>query len=258
MVRLATAALAIGAVGLVACGDDDRPASAPAPSAALTGTQWALATGDLGIDGADGVTSWIRFDGAQVVGNDGCNQFTGGYTAHGSELDIGPLAGTRKACPGAAGEVAARVTSALDRVAAYEIAGKTLRLHSAAGDELLAYRATVPSPEGRWEAVSVLYDDAIRSVIIDTSLTADFAGDGHVSGSGGCNSFSGSYEASGSKLRIGPLAATQRACAESDRNEQEQGYFAALESARSFEQIGDQLTLLNAKGQMAVTFARTG
>jgi heat shock protein HslJ len=258
--RISAALLALGALGLGACGDDDeKPATqSAAADATLTGTQWTLDTAELGVSGADQVTAWIEFDKARVTGNDGCNQFTGTYTASGSKLKLGPLAGTQKACVGAAGEVANRVQAALGRVAAYEISAKTLRLEGAGGEELLVYNATVPSPEGKWEVLSVLYDDAIRSVIIGSSLTADFTADGKVSGQSGCNSFSGEYETSGTQIRIGPLAATQRACAEEEVNKQEQGYLAALESARSFEQTGTQMTLLNAKGQMAITLQRAG
>ena len=45
---------------------------------------------------------------------------------------------------------------------------------------------------------------------------------------------------------------------EDELNKQEQGYLAALESARSFEQAGSEMTLLNSKGQMAVTLQRAG
>jgi heat shock protein HslJ len=257
---IAASALALAALGLAACGEgDEQPGStAAAADVALTGTQWTLDASTLDIAGAGDVDSWIEFERARVAGDDGCNQFTGGYTASGAKLEIGPLAGTRKACPGAAGTVGDRVSSALARVGGYEISGRTLRLSDAEGDTLLVYEATVPSPEGEWEVLSVLYDDAIRSLVPGSSLTADFASDGQLSGSSGCNSFGGRYETTGTQIRIGPLAGTLRACAEEELNEQEQGYLAALESARRFEQAGSELTLLNAKGQMAVTLRRAG
>lgn len=232
------------------CGSDDgsKPATS-VPDAALVGTQWVL--------DASAATSWLRFAPSQVTGDDGCNQFTGSYRRSGSALTFGPLAGTRKACPGTAGETATRVTSALGRVAGYAISGRTLRLSAQSGDVLLTYRARAASVEGDWVVVSVLYDDGIHSVVTGTKPTAAFGSDGTLSGSGGCNTFSGPYSADGEHVRIGPLAATQRACdGPEGANEQETGYFAALDSATRIEQVGDELTLLNAKGQRAVSFTR--
>jgi heat shock protein HslJ len=34
-----------------------------------------------------------------VIGNGGCNAFNGNYTQDGANVQIGPLAATRKACP---------------------------------------------------------------------------------------------------------------------------------------------------------------
>ena len=36
----------------------------------------------------------------QISGNGGCNRFFGGYTIAGNAISIGPLASTRKGCPG--------------------------------------------------------------------------------------------------------------------------------------------------------------
>ena len=48
----------------------------------------------------------------------------------------------------------------------------------------------------------------------------------------------------------------KKACPTKEATGQEAGYLAALESAVRIEQAGPQLTLFNAKGQMAVTLAR--
>ena len=47
-------------------------------------------------------------------------------------------------------------------------------------------------------------------------LTLRFEG-GRASGSAGCNSFSGSYQASEGRLEFGPLATTRMACRPADR-----------------------------------------
>lgn len=252
MRRAGIAALVCAAALLLgACGSGD---SAGAPPATLPGTQWDLDVGALGGAGSEDIASDLRFgaDG-RVSGSDGCNTFTGGYEVDGSSLRFGPLASTRKACVGAAQQVADRVSAALADVRSFSAGADTLVLKDDGGTPLLRYRAGADGVAGAWEVTSVLYDDAIRGVLTGTTLTAQFGAD-EVRGSGGCNTFSGPYAQDGARLTIGPLAATERACATPEgADEQEQGYFAALASVVRFERSGRTLTLFNAKGQMAVT-----
>ena len=148
------------------------------------------------------------------------------------------------------------MTTALARVRAYEIRADTLRMEDAGGVTVLSYVAGTPGVEGDWTVISVLYDDAIRSVVVDTDLTADFSADGTISGNTGCNSFHGDYTLEGETLHVGPLTAAKNACPTTEASEQEAGYLAALESAVRIEQAGPELTLLNSKGQMAVMLTR--
>jgi heat shock protein HslJ len=53
--------------------------------------------------------------------------------------------------------------------------------------------------------------DRLGAEAIERPVTATFAA-GRVTGVAPCNSFSGPYAAEGTALRIGPLAATRRAC----------------------------------------------
>ncbi|MGE0703961.1 MAG: META domain-containing protein [Vicinamibacterales bacterium] len=48
----------------------------------------------------DGTTPTIAFEAGRVTGNTACNSFTGSYTLSPERLTIGPLATTRRACPG--------------------------------------------------------------------------------------------------------------------------------------------------------------
>ncbi len=253
------AAVVFAACTIAACGSgDEDSAGGPGRSGGdLAGSQWLLDTAALGVSGAADVSSWIRFDADRVAGDDGCNQFSGSYEADGSQLTLGPLASTQIGCAGVAEEVARRVTSALDSVERYAISGATLSLRDSSGADVLSYRKSTPGVEGAWKVTSVLYGDAIRSVVAGTDLTAAFGADERVSGSAGCNTFKGPYTAAGATLRIGPLASTRKDCSDPEGiAEQERGYLKALASVVRFEQAGDRLTLLNAKDQMAVTLAR--
>jgi heat shock protein HslJ len=238
------------------CGDEEQTAGAPARQMQLAGTQWVLDVSALGVSDAGSVSSWIAFERDRVSGNDGCNTFSGSYQADGSTLTFGPLAGTRMACGSPADEVARAVTTALGRVRTYEQAVDTLRMKDSRGETVLAYAAGAEGIEGSWTVLSVLYDDAIRSVVADTEPTAEFSADGTISGSTGCNDFHGPYDLQGKTLDVGKLTATEKACPTKEASEQEAGYLSALESAARIERAGEQLTLLNAEGQKAVTLTR--
>lgn len=248
------------ALALAACGSsDDGPAGSGSEPGALLTPRWVLEAGALGITDAEQVVAWLDFaPGGNVTGQDGCNRLTGTYTAAPGELRFGPLAGTRRACVGAAEAVAREVTARLPRVRQFAIDGSALTLRDASGTALLQYTATTPGVRGAWEAVSVLFDDGIRGVIEAHQPTADFAADGRITGTTGCNTFAGTYEAAGTRLTIDPGAVTERACADPEANRQERGYLAALRSVVRFDQTGPELTLYDAQGRMAVTLQRAG
>jgi heat shock protein HslJ len=77
----------------------------------------------------------------------------------------------------------------------------------------------------------VAYGDSTNpTVVAEGSLvTALFAEDGNLSGSGGCNNFSTTYELNGDQIKVGPIASTMMFCEQG--MEQESAVFAALQSA---------------------------
>lgn len=79
--------------------------------------------------------------------------------------------------------------------------------------------------------------------------TAEFAG-GKISGNSSCNSFSGSYTASGADLKISELMSTMMACADQALMQQESDYVNALSAARGFALAGDQLTISYDGGEL--------
>jgi heat shock protein HslJ len=86
----------------------------------------------------------------------------------------------------------------------------------------------------------------LQGTLPDTRITAEFNG-GAISGSSGCNSYSGSYSSTRAggptnNISIGPLAVTQMACEEAVMT-QEQAYLASLEAAQSYTVGGNTLTM---------------
>ena len=71
------------------------------------------------------------------------------------------------------------------------------------------------------------------TVIPDAPPTMLFGADGMVSGTGGCNQYSGPYTTDGGSIAVGDLASTLMLC-EGDRGTQEGAFMAALDGARTW------------------------
>lgn len=102
--------------------------------------------------------------------------------------------------------------------------------------------AEVPPPGLVWVTWDLVTMQAPGQPAEDTTgagLTIAFTGDGRVSGSAGCNQFTGTYrvEAEG-QLAFSPLAATLRACTETKVSERETRYFATLREVAGFVLVG--------------------
>ncbi len=92
-----------------------------------------------------------------------------------------------------------------------------------------------------------------RAPVPGTDLTSEFTSAGNVSGSGGCNRYSGTFTSSVSAIQISSIASTQMACAPKIMA-QESIFLKALASARSYSVSGGKLTLKASGGRTLVTF----
>jgi heat shock protein HslJ len=97
-----------------------------------------------------------------------------------------------------------------------------------------------------------------QPLLSDTSITAEFSED-QVSGSSGCNQYSGMYEATGSDLSIHQVAATMMYCMEPDGvMDQEGAFFDALASVVGYRMTADRLEMLDASGAAVLVFGKRG
>ncbi|MEV7613304.1 META domain-containing protein [Streptomyces sp. NPDC089799] len=131
-------------------GDRISLGSAPRPPApTLTGTRWSvdsLITGETvssvpaGAEGRAELT--IAADGA-VTGSLGCNRFSSKAVVDGREITFGPVAATRMACTGPAGEVERAFSALLRRgPLRYAVQDDALTLTAADGTGLRAKART--------------------------------------------------------------------------------------------------------------------
>ena len=87
-----------------------------------------------------------------------------------------------------------------------------------------------------------------------TGITATFTADGAVSGSAGCNRYTGKYSTSGANITIDPaIASTMMAC-EQPVMDQETAYLKMLPQAKTYAVKGDQLTLMDASNTVVATY----
>jgi heat shock protein HslJ len=84
-----------------------------------------------------------------------------------------------------------------------------------------------------------------------SQVTIKFS-EGKLSGSSGCNSYSGSYEVKGDKFNTGQMAMTLMACVDAGMMEQEQEFMATLADASSFELGNGQLRIFRPDGKALV------
>jgi heat shock protein HslJ len=261
---IGVAAVALLALVLGACGSSggsdgpDRGSGGNDAAPSLDGTQWVLTAMVPAVAGTDTVAVSARFAAGVLSGHSGCNTYRTSYQQDGVELTIGKdMATTRIACPSGPSRVEQGYLTRLTRVATLTASGTNLTLRAADETPILQYRKapTVEDLTGDWKATSIFTGTALVSPIVGTDLTAAFTADA-VSGNGGCNTFSGGVKVDGTNITIGPLASTMMACTDAAVGTQEQQYLHALELAKTFEVVGDRLSLFRDDGGYAVTFER--
>jgi heat shock protein HslJ len=258
---LAPALVAAGV--LAACGTSDgtQAATTTEPEALpLEDTSWGLVSYAGGSGAAtevpDGVTATALFADGTVSGSGGCNRFTGPYELDGDTISIGPLASTLMACVEPQGSVEQAYLAALEQTAGYQTDASTLDLLDGSGDVVLTFEVVEPlSLTGtEWTAVSVnTGTGAVSGLVGGVMITATFDEDGNVSGSAGCNSFTGTYTVDGDTIDVGPLASTKKACAD-DVMTQEAAFLTAMDNATTLTIDGDRLELRDDDGALQADF----
>ncbi len=74
----------------------------------------------------------------QVIGNDGCNNYRAEIlNISGTDLQLGPVAGTKKMCPQM--ENADKFNKAMSQISSYKLEDNMLKLYNASGEEVIAF-----------------------------------------------------------------------------------------------------------------------
>jgi heat shock protein HslJ len=257
--RQLTIAFAIGAIAVAtaacsAAGGSPKPAGGTGGT--IEGVNWRL--GSFAVSGKmtdvpPGVIVDATFASDRVSGSSGCNSYNGPAIVTGATLKIGPLSGTLMACVGPGGDVETAYLPLLTAATSFTATADALTLYDASGTPTLIYSAGAANPlEGEWNVTGYNNGkEAVVSPVSETTLTATFTGD-QVSGSAGCNDYSGPYTLDGDKVAIGPLVTTRKAC-EQPSMDQETQFLTALQTPSTVEQNGGIITLRAASGATQVT-----
>ena len=198
-----------------------------------------------------------EFKGGRVTGSAGCNTYFASYKVDGNKLTISQAGSTMMACPDPAVMAQeALFLQSLSKAATYQISGDTLTIADASGKASATFQATAaPSlTSNPWDVISFNNGkQAVVSVNPAAPMTAVFTADGKVSGSAGCNSYTGGYQVDGNKIKIGPLATTQKACPQPIM-EQETQFLKALQSSATWSIFNGVLGMRTAQDAMSVNF----
>ncbi len=183
-----------------------------------------------------------------------CNQVSGTYRQLGRRLSIQLGPSTLAACPPGshADEFLQQLSAVVSQVTTETVL--VLNLREDSGSMVLEPQPTLSLTGTNWLVLS--YNNgrgAVTTPQPETEMSAAFGDDGTISGSSGCNTFSGTYSVDGTTLSIGPLSTTRLACAEPVM-EQEQAYLDALQASTQYELASDRLTLRNDDGAIQVDY----
>lgn len=235
----------------------------------ITGS-WTLVSGVAGMGATNAlpgttVTATFSSDG-RLTGSAGCNNYAAAYTTGlPNVLSIAnPVATTQKTCNSPAGIMTQETLylTSLKGAASYAINGDLLTVSDSNGNSILTYRksAGTPLPLAGTPWVLETYTKISGStvgVLPSTKVTILFGPGGNLSGSAGCNSYSGGYSLTGqNSITIGPLITTLMYCGEPGVMDQETSYLALLNTAASYDITPDgTLNLRNATGTPVLVYS---
>lgn len=240
-----------------------RVCAQTAPQAAavtLSGTSWQMvkfqSSDDKTLVPADRAKYTIMFasDGGVSVRID-CNRGHGTWKSEGpNQLQFGPLALTRAMCPPA--PLNDRIPNDWAYVRSYVFKNGHLFLSLMANGgtyEFEPFPASSASLENTDWKLTHLGEAVVTAASQQWEPYFVLSSKSHrVSGSGGCNSLTGSYELNGDKLTFSQMASTLMACPEG--MDTEKAFLGALTEAKTWKITEQQLELFDVRGNILASF----
>ncbi|MFF0816410.1 META domain-containing protein [Rhodococcus sp. NPDC003318] len=245
------AALAVAA--LAGCSDSSAAAPEP-PQADLVGRTF-VSTEVEGTPIPGGGPLTVSFEEPdRLSAAAGCNRAVGTADFSDDRITVtGPLATTMMACPGGRAGADAWVAEFFAASPNWSLDGDTLQLSTDDATVTLLDKKVAqpdrPLVGTAWVVDATISRSAVTSslAIEDSMPTLLIADDGTVTGSTGCNNFTGTAEVAGDTVTFGPLATTRMMC-EPDVAEVETAVLTALDGTTTATIESDRLRLMNVNG----------
>lgn len=194
----------------------------------------------------------------KVAGNASCNTFVGSYTLEGNKLSFGNLASAKMFCAEPEGlmDQEGAYLAALESATGYRSEEGKLLLIDDSDSTVLVFSPQDMSLDGAsWNLTMFNDGQSLVSLVNDTKINAEFK-DGSVSGSSGCNTYTGTFEQNGLELSFGAMASTLMLCLDEGVMEQESAYLQAIANVSHYIVEGKQLTLYDAENLVLAKFIR--
>lgn len=229
----------------------------------IEGVDWTLLR--QGVEGTlaelpDGLSITLLMEDGEASGNGGCNDYFASYQRDGDQLMFSDIGSTEMYCDVASDQEAAYFAN-LGEVTTGFSTGGTLVMTGVEGDPILEFEVTETGPiptdgiEGlTWELDSLVLPAEDTLTLVPEAVMASMTLDnGQVTGTGGCNSFSASYELEGAVLSFSEIVRTRMACPAMVM-QFEDGLLSQLESVASWSSDGGSATFYDASGAELARF----
>jgi heat shock protein HslJ len=251
---LGVLALCSVAVAVSAC---STGASAPSDSGSaddLTGRTFISTevTGDAIPGGGPLVVEFPET--GRLAATAGCNRFAGGIDLADGTLSAPNLASTMMACPPPADGADGWLSTLLAGSPQWSLEGDVLTLTGSETTVSLTDKKVAdpdrPITGTEWVVTTMRTADAVMSsVALETAApTLVVTDNGQVSGSTGCNRFTGTAQVGDGTLAFGPLATTRVACTDPELTEIENHVLAVLSGETGYVLDGTEMTLTASNG----------
>ncbi len=241
-------------------GAPDSAVTTPPQPATLEGGTWRLLLrqGTAASAASNDVRPAIRFAEGRTSGTGGCNRISAPYAVTGDSLVLQAVISTQMSCGDEADRQERRFVTALQQVRRFARRGDTLDLIGAAGDSLLRLLVEPPRPlvGTTWSATGINNGaGGVASLVAGSTVTAQFAEGGRLSGSAGCNRYTAPFTVGGGdSLALGAGASTRRLCTDASVMQQEQHFLATFAQVARYVIDDDVLEWRSPDGALLARF----
>lgn len=221
------------------------PPAGPPDGTRLAGTEWVLVElGGRPVPARPQAT--LAFEDSAVGGFSGCNWFGGPAAIGADTIRTAELSMTMIGCPEPVAGQESRFLGAVREARRFRVLGDTLVLAGGSGELRLRRRRLAQMDPAalqgtRWRLARL--DDRAAPGRMTLSFSRD-----SIAGQGGCRDYTGSYTATGHRLRVTSIAMADTECGREAMLRPEGDFTTGLSETTDFQVRGDTLVLHTVTG----------